>query len=296
MALDAALVDLAREAGATVRERTRVTDVLHEHGRVTGVRALTTAGPVEYRAPVVVGADGVAGVVARRLGMIRSRPHMRRMSLVAHLRGVERLTDYGEMHVGREGYCGLAPLGDGLANLAMVLPPRHHAGIGARPEAFFREMLERFGDLGPRSRAATFAGPILGTGPLSYAARALVGDGVLLAGDAGGFYDPFTGQGVYKALRSAMLAAPVLLAALADGDTSRARLLPYEDAREKAFRGTLAVEWLIQRFLGHPRLLARALHLLARRQQMADTLVGVTGDVLPARRVLSPLFLARLAV
>jgi hypothetical protein len=73
-------------------------------------------------------------------------------------------------------------------------------------------------------------------------------------------------------------------------------LLPYERARRAEFRGPLAVEWLIQRFLGRPALLRRAVRLLGQRHAMADTLVGVTGDVLPARRVLSPLFLARLAV
>lgn len=294
--MDAILLDLARRSGADVQEGVRVTDVLQDGGRVTGVQALTPDGPREPRATLVVGADGVAGVVARRLGMVALRKGMRRFSLVAHLRGVTGLGDHGEMHVARHGYCGIAPLGGGVANVAMVLRPRAE-GRGGRPvAALFHDLLQTFGELASRAAGAELVGPVLRTGPLSYRASAMVGDGVLLAGDAGGFYDPFTGQGVYKALRSAELAAPVIMQALASGDVSRARLLPYEQRRRTEFRGPLAVEWLIQRFLAHPALLRRAVGLLGERHAMADTLVGVTGDVLPARRVLSPLFLARLAI
>lgn len=295
-ALDGVLVDLAREAGAEVRERVRVTDVVCTGSRVSGVRALSPDGPVELRAPLVVGADGVAGVVGRRLGMVALREDMRRFSLVAHMAGIGGLGEFGEMHVGEIGYCGLAPLGNGVANVAMVLRPRPDVHLGGRAQSFFIEMLGTFGDLGRRAAGARFVRAVLRTGPLSYDARALTGDGVALVGDAGGFYDPFTGQGVYKALRSAQLAAPVIAAALAAGDVSRSRLYPYERARREEFRGALAVEWLIQRFLGRPALLRRTVRLLGRRHAMADTLVGVTGDVLPARRVLSPAFLARLAV
>ncbi|MFN8559796.1 MAG: hypothetical protein U0531_21430 [Dehalococcoidia bacterium] len=119
---------------------------------------------------------------------------------------------------------------------------------------------------------------------------------MLLVGDAAGFYDPFTGQGVYKAIRSAQLAAPVILDALARGDVARGRLLPYERARRGEFREGHAVEWLIQHLLPHPALFVRAVRRLGSSPMMADTLVGVTGDVLPARRVLSPRFLARLAL
>lgn len=294
--LDSLLVELAREAGAEVRERVRVTEVLREDSRVVGVRALTPAGPAELRAPLVVGADGVGGVVGRRLGMVALRPGMHRFALVAHMEGIAGLRDVGEMHVGRSGYCGVAPLGDGIANVAMVLRPEAAPRVRGQPEAFLRTMLGEFDGLAARAEQARFVRPPMRTGPMSYRAGAMVGDGVMLVGDAGGFYDPFTGQGVYKALRCAQIAAPVIAAALAAGDVSRARLAHYERARRQEFRGAFAVEWLIQRFLSRPVLLDRAVRLLGRRTTMADTLVGVTGDVLPARRVLSPAYLARLAV
>ncbi len=294
--LDTALVDLAREAGATVQESMQVTDVVRADGRVAGVRVRTPRGPRELHAPLVIGADGVRGVIGRRVGMVAPRPGMRRIALAAHIEGVAGMGDYGEMHVGLAGYCGVAPLDRDTANVAMVIRPDHAPAIAGRPDGYFREALSSFGDLGPRTARGRIVRRVLTIGPLSYQARAMAGDGVLLVGDAGGYYDPFTGQGVYKALRGAQLAAPVILDALASGDVSRARLAPYEHAHTREFRGGHAVEWLIQRFLGRPALLERAVRLLGQRGGMADTLVGVTGDVLPAARVLSPAFLARLAV
>ncbi len=294
--MDCVLLDLARDAGVTVREAVRVTGVLGDRSGVTGVVARSARGEERIPARLVVAADGVHSVIARRLHLVRPYGSMRRIALVAHLDGISNLTDYGEMHVTAGAYCGVAPLGAGLANVAVVMRPPRGAGIGARPEAFFWEQLGRFPKLAPRLHAAVLAGPLLRTGPLAHRAAQTVGNGLLLAGDAGGFYDPFTGQGIYKALRSAQLAAPVIVAALRDADTSRSRLLPYEQQRAREFRGTFAVEWLVQRFVGRSRVLAHALQQLDRHPAMADTLVGVTGDVLPARRVLNPAFLGRLAL
>jgi hypothetical protein len=72
------------------------------------------------------------------------------------------------------------------------------------------------------------------------------------------------------------------------GLSSRAR------ARRRAFAGKWAVERLIGYGMLFPALFDRAVARLGRRAGMADTLVGVTGDLVPARRVLNPVFLARM--
>ncbi len=295
-ALDAELVALAREAGAHLRTGARVTELVRADGAVIGVRALCAGREIALHARLVVGADGVAGVVGRRLGLIDPRPRLRRFALVAHVDGIGSLTDYGEMHVGPPGYCGVAPLGDGVANVAMVLPAGRAAQLGARVTDFFTETLAAFTALGPRLADARLLGPVQRTGPLAYRARRLAVDGALLVGDAAAFYDPFTGQGIHKALRSAQLAAPVVLEALRTGDTRRTRLRAYERAYRREFRAVFVVEELVQRLLGHPPLFCWAVRRLTRHPQMADTLVGVTGDALPPQHVLTPTFLLRLAV
>src|SRR5207248_2415180 len=88
--LDATLLARARDAGARVRERVRVADVVRDGDRVTGVRLLDAGGRAsELRASLVVGADGLRSVVARRLALARTRRWPRRLALVAHWRGVD---------------------------------------------------------------------------------------------------------------------------------------------------------------------------------------------------------------
>jgi len=125
-------------------------------------------------------------------------------------------------------------------------------------------------------------------------ARKVAGDGFLLVGDAASFLDPFTGEGVYEALRGANLLAPVADAALRAGDVSTRMLAPYRTARRRAFWAKRQVCWLVQGFVAAPPLMDYATARLDRRPMTATTLAGVLGDLYPARRALSPLFLARL--
>src|SRR4051812_1630515 len=122
--LDSILLDRARAAGARVEEGVRVTDVLKdETGRVSGlVTSNGKSGPAERKADLVIGADGLRSVVGRRLGLIRASRWPRRIALVTHYSGVEHLREFGEMHVDRGGYCGVADVGNGLVNVAVVVP------------------------------------------------------------------------------------------------------------------------------------------------------------------------------
>ena len=296
VAMDSILAEKAAEAGVDVRQGVRVIDLVRERGAVAGVRTLCDGRIEELRAPLVIGADGIRSVVARRLDALELRQGMERIALVAHLEGIAGLSTLGEMHLGRAGYCGVAPLGDGIANVAMVVRQSAAPRLRGRVVAFFWEELAALPHLAARVRQARIVRPVMTIGPLSFRARRLSTDGALLVGDAGGFYDPFTGQGVYRALVSAAIAARVAGAALAAGDVSAERLAAYDRRRRTAFRANHAVEWLVQRFIGSPTLFAHAARRLAQRTAMADTLVGVTGDIVPPGRVLSPWFLGRLLV
>ena len=127
-------------------------------------------------------------------------------------------------------------------------------------------------------------------------ARRLSDAGLLLVGDATGYYDPFTGEGIYRALFGAGLAAQVALPALAAGDLSAVRLAAYDRAHRQAFRGKRLIEQIIQSAVRFPPLMNHIAWTLGRRKAMADTVVAVTGDFLPASAVLRPGYLLRLVV
>jgi flavin-dependent dehydrogenase len=136
---------------------------------------------------------------------------------------------------------------------------------------------------------------VLVTGPFARWSRRTTAEGALLVGDAADFFDPFTGQGIYAALRGAELAADTLIPALAaDGPVTAEALAPYRRARRGAFLGKWTLERLIGLGVGWPALAERVIERLARRPALADLLVGATGNFVPARAALRPGVLARL--
>ena len=300
--LDPILLDRARHAGAEVREGpgARVVDLRRDNtGRVTGVHLLPEHGSARaISAPLVIGADGLRSVVARRLGLARtSRLWPRRIALVAHFENFGGVGDWGEMHVERDvGYVGLAAVENGLTNVAMVVSDSFARAVSADRTAFFERWLRDRPQLAPRVSAARRVTPVLATGPFASHARRAWAPGAALVGDAADFFDPFTGEGIYSALRGGELLGSYALACLgaASAQESDAALRDYDSARRKEFRG----KWLVERVINAAVSFAPAINYFARtlevRKDMADLLVGVTGDFVPAAEVLRPGYLLNL--
>lgn len=285
--LDAIALRGARAAGAEVREGVRVTDVVTDaNGRARGVRTLSgeTIG-----AGLVVGADGLRSVVARRLGLAHGARWPRRYALVTHYRDVGDIGRCGEMHVERGGYVGIADVGGGLTTVALVVPRRQAAALAAGRETFLDQWLAARPQLAGRFAGATRVSPVVATGPFASRARRVWTSGAALVGDAADFFDPFTGEGIYTALRGGELLAASVIHSLGACDAKRAdaALDAYDRARRREFGGKWIVEWIIGAVVGSPRLMNRAARVLAARRDMADLLVGVTGDFVPARAVLN---------
>ena len=280
---DALLAADAAARGARVLERTPFERVERDGDgwRVTvghdgAARAIRTRW--------LIGADGARSRVAHRLGVERAVRAPRRLGLVAHYEADPELDDHGEMHVGPRHYVGLAPLAGGRLNVGMALP-----GDGRGPaEARFAEAIEALPAVAARLDGRRRLTPIRGASPIGHRVARAAGPGWMLVGDAAGFVDPFTGEGIYRALRSARAAAE----ALAGGDEGAAER--YLAARRAAFAGKDALTWTIQALLAARPVLGYALRRLAARPELAVRLGSSLGDCRPASDALSPAFLARL--
>jgi flavin-dependent dehydrogenase len=199
------------------------------------------------------------------------------------------------MHVGGGGYCGIAPLAPASANVTFVLERTAIASAAGDLETFYRRALDtRWPRIAERLHAARLLGPPRAIGPLALQARRLSVPGALLVGDSAGFYDPFTGEGVTLALRSAELAADVAAAAL--DSSPLGALLAYDRRRDAATRDKFLFNRLLQRIVAWPALSNAVARRLARRPDLAHRLVGIAGDFLPARSALDVGFLCRLLV
>ena len=285
--LDHLLLAVAAERGAELRTGARVVDLLRDRGRVAGVRL---RGGEELRARLVIGADGLRSVVVRRLGLIRRAPRLRKVALTAHLSGVAPLAARGELHLFPWGCIGLAEVGEGRTNVSVVAAGEAGRAVAGAREGYFDSVVART----PALRGARRVTPVLATGPVDWPTRRAVADGALLVGDAAGYYDPFTGQGIYRALRGAELAAEAADRALRSGDLSAGALAGYEHERRRAFAPTERLQHVIEAFTSRPRLMQVVARGFAARPALADALVAVTGDVRPVRSLLHGRVLAAL--
>ena len=132
---------------------------------------------------------------------------------------------------------------------------------------------------------------VAGAWPLGHRVTRRAGRGWLLVGDAAGFLDPFTGEGLHRALVSAELAAAAIVA----HRRGRAGAFgAYERAMQRRFIAKDAVSWLVQVFLAQPALFEYAARRVAARPPVRATMGLVMGDLVPAGRALDPRFLVAL--
>lgn len=287
--LDAILLDRARAAGARVTEGVRVTDVTRDRAnRIDGVSTLVDGVAGEMRARIVIAADGLRSIVARRAGLAHALRWPRRLALVTHFAGVGDVGEHGEMHVERDGYVGIADVGNGQTTVALVVPTSRAHEIGGDRGAFLDRWLAARPHLAPRFADARRVSPVIATGPFASHARRAWAPGLALVGDAADFFDPFTGEGVYSALRGGEMLADPVRAALAARTTRDAdhAFAGYHAARRREFGGKWIVERIIGAVVGTAPLINRAARGLSSRKDLADLLIGVTGDFIPAREVI----------
>jgi flavin-dependent dehydrogenase len=287
--LDKILIERAAAAGARVTEGVRVTDVLRDSGnRVTGVATLVNGVPSEIRARVVIAADGLRSVMAKRMDLSHALRWPRRLALVTHYANVTGVGEHGEMHVERDGYVGIADVGNGQTTVALVVPASRSKEIGGDRTGFLERWLNDKAHLAPRFSGATRVSPVIATGPFASHTRRAWAPGAALVGDAADFFDPFTGEGIYSALRGGELLAPAIQASLAarSARAADAELKAYDKARRSEFGGKWVVERMIGAVVGSGPLINLAARNLSLRKDLADLLIGVTGDFIPAREVI----------
>ncbi|MEI9811843.1 MAG: NAD(P)/FAD-dependent oxidoreductase [Acidobacteriota bacterium] len=250
--LDAALLEAARsEPNVDVITEALVEAPLFEHDHVCGVRA----DGIEYRAPLVIAADGANSILRHNLGWDTSRSS-RRHALRRHYRVPHRQQPFVDAYLFPDQETYVTPLPD---NQVMV------ATLGDSPrevpaEWFIHEAIDA---------------PI-GASPLVVRATQRVAPGIALLGDAAGNCDPITGGGMAQALLSSELLAahlrnefPPSLETLRAFDRDREAMLA---SYRRLTAGVLALSQ-------HPALFGPALRFLQRTPRVFSYLVGVAGGV-----------------
>ena len=290
---DNVLVDAARSR-CTVIEGASVTDVVRTNGRVEGVIVKDDGREREIRARVVVGADGFDSVVARRLGLYRHDSSRWFVATRGYYRGLDVAPRTVEVHFFDEtlpGFLWLFPTGDGITNVGLGLVhldlKRRHVKLRDVHEAVLASprMRDRFGHA---ERIGEVHGWNLPTPDFS---RKLAGDGFLLAGDAAGLVDPFSGEGIGNALDSAKVASQVIAEnALAQypkrlWETVNAREIKLHYQLRSLARSRGLINFLVGRAAARPDVLS-----------WLQAMTSADESIARKRDLLSPLTYARLFV
>ncbi len=250
--LDARLLGAAAAAGAVIDDGVVVDGaVVESSGGPPGVRGavvkISSGRAIAVTARVVVAADGRHSRIARSLGLSWHPSSPRRWAVGAYFEGVSGLTTCGEMHIRTDRYIGVAPLPGGLANACVVTTrcPALRA-----PERLLLESLHADRELAGRFARARLVAPPVCIGPLAVESRVPGTRGLLLAGDAAGFVDPMTGDGLRFALRGAELAAQSALEVLEHGWRDAHRRLG--EARRREFTPKLRFNRTLRSLVGSP--------------------------------------------
>jgi len=268
--LDHLLVRQAVKAGARLREQTSVTGPIRDRaGRVVGVSARTSgdAEPVDFRAQVVLAADGVSGKFAQSLGLHRNAKRPMGVAVRRYYTSPRTHDDYLESWLelwdgppGADdakllpGYGWIFGMGDGSVNVGLGVL-NTSAGF---QKTNYRKLLTTWLDATPEEwglREENALGSTQGAGlPMGFNRTPHYQDGVLLVGDSGGSVNPFNGEGIPYAMESGKLAAEATVQALArpEGPQRERALLGYPAAMAAEWGAYYRLGGVFVKLIGHP--------------------------------------------
>ncbi len=220
-----ALADEARRAGAQFEIRTEVMAMTRAND-AWQVRLEGPRGVEDVEAKVVIGADGVEGIIGRWAGL-DTRVASRDMESCAQyiVSNIQFDPDAIYLHFADRwapgGYAWIFPRTVTAANVGLGMVALKSNGSNARQ--YLDGYVQRYFP-GGTVTGLTVGGVIVAT-----TVKRTVADGVVLAGDSAHMINPLSGGGIVNAMKAGRLAGRHAAAAVCAGDTSAARLQRYHD-------------------------------------------------------------------
>ena len=231
---DLLLMENARAKGARVLEETTVQELLREGGRTVGVRAKTKAGEtLEFKAPMTLDCSGRDGFAPTRLNWRIREPKLNKVAVWTYYRGALRDPGLDEgattvAYVPDKGWFWYIPQHRNMVSVGVVAEGKYLTRDGVRdPKDIFNREIEQNAWIKDHLAPGTQVGSYYLTSEFSWRSRYCAADGLLLAGDSFGFLDPVFSSGVMLALKSGIMAADAIAAALKAQDFSAERFTEY---------------------------------------------------------------------
>jgi geranylgeranyl reductase family protein len=296
--LDPLLAAHAVRAGARVHQDVTVTEpLLDDAGRVAGVRALAGPDrePVEWRAPLVVSAEGLSGRLAKSLGLVRREDRPLGVAVRRYVRTPRSDDDYldisfdlsadGPSRESMPGYGWSFGMGDGTANVGFgFLDTRRTTGVDAR--TVLRHWLATLPEEWQLGEEHAL-GPVRGAGlPMALHRGPAYTRGLLLTGDSAGAVNPFNGEGISYAMETGRMAAEATAAALArpEGLAREAELRRYPERLRQEYGRHHRLGTVFLALLSRPDVVRFATAHGLTRPAMVDAALRLMGNLSDGRR------------
>jgi geranylgeranyl reductase family protein len=268
-ALDQVLVEKAAQLGVEVRFGHRIEKL----ARNSQGWQLNTGDEESWRAKILIGADGRNSWVAQQLGMSgRAAVHGRSVGFQSRFKCPGAVDGKVEIHLFPGGYAGVVGLGDGTITLGMAID-KWKLGRERGAEFLFNTLLAQNPHLKEIIQRSESAAELRSVYPVYFPKRRCFADGALLVGDAARVSEPVSGEGIYFAMRSGLLAAETVDQGLLEGDLSARFLRSYEQKCNSAFRSRLALNSLIRFAIYRPALLDPLIRLSAKNGRLLNSLI-----------------------
>lgn len=227
------LAELAADAGAEIIVKARGTGVTKSgDGFVNGVVFRYFGRDYTCKAKVVIAADGIESQVARWAG-IDSTHDLRDVDICAQylISKIDIIPDFCDFYLGRElaprGYAWVFPKGDDIANVGIGIGGTISGKGGKLAIDYLNEFVKR------KFPHGNILAQVVGCVPVGNSLPEIVGDGIMLIGDAAHHSDPISGGGVANAMYSGQYAAEAAVDAIRVGDMSAKSLGVYQKRWDK---------------------------------------------------------------
>ena len=252
-ALVRGMVERAEELGVDLRYHTGV-----EGWRYKGECAVveTERGAIEAR--FLIGADGLHSKIRKQAGLEKSRRGAKRFGVRRHFRA-RPWSSFVEVHWvdGTEAY--VTPVGSEEVGVAL---------LSSDEPGGFEDLLSKFPRLGERLANAVVVGEASGAGPFRQRVRCRYRDNLALVGDAAGYLDAITGEGLSLAFHCAR--------SLAETVAEGRRLASYEKEYRRLSRTYYGMTGLLLTVARQPWLRRRVIATLARKPELFDRLLAIS--------------------
>lgn len=287
--LDKLLVDAAVDAGAELLEGFSVSDLIFDDGKVTGLRGRTKGGPeTEFRAGIVVGADGLHSLVARA---VDAPAYQDRGSLTCacYAYWADVPVDGGELYPRGDRFVIAFPTHDDLTVVVTMWPHAEASTFRRDVEANYLGTLdERVPELAQRVRGGRRQGHFVSTAELPNVFRRPFGPGWALVGDAGYHQDPLIAHGITNAFRDAELLAEAIDAGLSGQTPLGVALADYERRRNQAATPIFELNCQLASLTPPPPEMLQLFGALAGNQPDIDAFWGAIEGTVPIAEFFAP--------